>query len=124
MCDINENELNEELDDQTSLESLSKDELIDVIEQLMNSKDVNIDTDNLQNLSLDAKEYAKGLKSISLIAGQYSGLKSVGIDSTSAIDILINMANTEFNLKLNQMTGDSNKEVAKVQQFTQEQNQV
>jgi len=124
MCDINENELNEDMEDDTSLESLSKDELIDVIEQLMNSKDVEVNTENIQNLGLNEKEFAKGLSSVSLIAGQYTGLKNVGIDSASAIDILINMANTEFNLKLNEMTCTNNKAVAGIQQTISEQNQV
>lgn len=120
--DVNEVENIEE----KTLDEMSKDELIDVICQLMDmkEKEIEVDTENIQNLELDKKEFTKGLKSMSLIAGQFCALTSVGIDNASAIDVIVNMANTEFNLKLNQMTCDSNEKTARFQQVNQEQNSI
>jgi len=124
MCEVNENELNEDIEDDSSLESLSKDELIDVIEQLMSSKDVEIDTSNVQGLELNPQEFQAGIDSISFLVGQYSALKSVGVDSGSAVDIILNERNIEYNLETNKMTCENNKSVAKIQQTINEQNQV
>jgi len=114
-----EDEINEEM----TLDDMSKDQLINVIEQLMSSKEVDINTENVQELELNPQEFQAGIDSISFLVGQYSALKSVGIDSTSAIDVILNERNIEYNLELNRMTCDNNKEIAKTQQTITEQNQ-
>ena len=124
MCEFNEKEIDQDMEEKT-LEDMSKDELIDVVCQLMEIKDkeIEINTDDIQGIKIDPKEFAKGVKSMSFMAGQYSVLKSVGIDSTSAIDMIVNERNVEYNLKLNEMTCINNREIANIQQTIQEQNQ-
>jgi hypothetical protein len=123
MCKEELNNVEDIEEDQTSLESLSKDELIDVIEQLMNSKDIKVNTENVQDLELDPQEFQAGIDSISFLAGQFSTLVNIGVDKTSAIDIILNERNIEYNMQLNQMTCENNKEIAKIQQEIQENNQ-
>lgn len=115
-----EDGINEEM----TLDDMSKDQLIDVIEQLMNTKEVEVDTESVQGLEFDEDEFQAGIDSISFLAGQYSALKNVGIDSASAVDIILNERNIEYNLQINQMTCENNKAVAKIQQTISEQNQV
>ena len=125
MCEVNENELSqEELEDKT-IEEMTQEELVEVVYQLMDMKDkeIEVDKENVQGLSINLQEYQSGMDSISFLIGQYSALKSVGIDSTSAIDIIINERNIEYNLDINRMTCDNNKEIAKIQQTINEQNQ-
>jgi hypothetical protein len=124
MCKEELNNVEDMEEDQTSLESLSKDELIDVIEQLMDSKDVKVNTENIQELELDSQEFQAGIDSISFLAGQFSTLVNIGVDKTSAIDIILNERNIEYNMQLNQMTCDNNREIAKIQQEIQENNQL
>ena len=126
MCEVNENELiQEEIEDKT-IEEMSQEELVEVVYQLMDmkEKEIEVNMDDVQGLSINVQEYQAGIDSISFLVGQYSALKSVGIDSTSAIDVILNERNIEYNLELNRMTCDNNREVAKIQQTIQEQNQV
>jgi hypothetical protein len=55
------------------------------------------------------------------MAGQLNALVSAGFDKASAIDVILNERNIEYNLQLNEMTCASNEKQAKYQQ---EQNQV
>jgi len=126
MCEVNENELiQEEIEDKT-IEEMSQEELVEVVYQLMDmkEKEIEVNMDDVQGLSINVQEYQAGIDSISFLVGQYSALKRVGIDSTSAIDVILNERNIEYNLELNKMTCDNNREVAKIQQTNQEQNQV
>lgn len=129
MCEFNEKEVDQEIEDdmeELNLEDMDKEQLISVIEQLMymKEKEIEVNTDSIQGIEIDSKEFAKGIKAMSFIAGQYCALKSVGVDSTSAIDIVVNERNVEYNLKLNKMTCENNKEISKIQATIQEQNQV
>lgn len=125
MCEVNENELiQEEIEDKT-IEEMSQEELVEAVYQLMDmkEKEIEVNMDDVQRLSINVQEYQAGIDSISFLVGQYSALKSVGVDSTSAIDVILNERNIEYNLELNRMTCDNNKEVAKIQQSILEQNQ-
>ena len=66
MCKENkELELNEE----DTIESLSKEQLIELVYNLLNQKDkeIQIGTDELETISIDKSEFEKGVKSISSI---------------------------------------------------------
>jgi hypothetical protein len=123
MCDFNEKEIDQE-NVELTLENMSKDQLISVVEQLMSIKDIEVDIDDVQGIKLDKKEFEKGIKLVSLTCGMISALTSVGLTKDQVMDYVINEQNINFNLKLNQMTCDSNKETAKIQQTVQEQNQI
>lgn len=103
-------------------EYFTQDEVYDIIEQVTPKVEINVD--KVQGLELNSQEFKAGIDSISFLCGQYSALRSVGIDSSSAIDIIVNERNIEFNLQINEMTCTSNEKTAKIQQTIVEQNQV
>ena len=123
MCEENkELELNEE----DTIESLSKEQLIELVYNLLNQKDkeIQIGTDELETISIDKSEFKKGVKSISSICGSLSALMSVGVDLQSAIELVLNERNISYNLELNKMTCDSNERQVKIQGVKTEQNQI
>lgn len=123
MCEENkELELNEE----DTIESLSKEQLVELVYNLLNQKDkeIQIGTDELETISIDKSEFKKGVKSISSICGSLSALMSVGVDLQSAIELVLNERNISYNLELNKMTCDSNERQVKIQGVKTEQNQI
>lgn len=123
MCEENkELELNEE----DTIENLSKEQLIELVYNLLNQKDkeIQIGTDGLETISIDKSEFEKGVKSISSICGSLSALMSIGIDLQSAIELVLNERNISYNLELNKMTCDSNERQVKIQGVKTEQNQI
>lgn len=123
MCEVNENELNQEIETEgTEQEYFTQNEVYDIIEQV--TPKVEVITEGVDGLKINAQEFQAGIDSISFLCGQYSALRSVGIDSSSAIDIIVNERNIEFNLQINEMTCNSNEKQSKIQQVNQEQNQI
>ena len=108
------------------IESLSKEQLIELVYNLLNQKDkeIQIGTDELETISIDKSEFKKGVKSISSICGSLSALMSVGVDLQSAIELVLNERNISYNLELNKMTCDSNERQVKIQGVKTEQNQI
>ena len=123
MCKEELNQI-DEMEDEVNQEQeyFTQDEVYDIIEQVTPKIEVN--TEDVQNYCIDEQEYIAGVQSMSFLVGQYSALRSAGIDSSSAIDIIVNERNIEFNLQINEMTCTSNERTAKIQQINQEQNQV
>lgn len=122
MCKEKLNQVDEMEEVEQEQEYFTQDEVYDIIEQVTPKIEVNVD--EVQGLELNSQEFQAGIDSISFLCGQYSALRSVGIDSSSAIDIIVNERNIEFNLQINEMTCTSNEKTAKIQQAIQEQNQV
>lgn len=124
MCEVNEKELiqEDEMDETEGQEYFTQDEVYDIIEQVTPKVKVNVE--EVQELQINSQEFQAGIDSISFLCGQYSALRSVGIDSNSAIDIIVNERNIEFNLQINEMTCKSNEKQAKLQQVQAEQNQI
>ena len=118
---------NEELEQENmSLEDMDKEQLIELVYNLLNQKDkeIQIGTDELETISIDKSEFEKGVKSISSICGSLSALMSVGVDLQSAIELVLNERNISYNLELNKMTCDSNERQVKIQGVKTEQNQI
>ena len=122
MCKEELNQVDEMEEVEQEQEYFTQDEVYDIIEQVTPKIEVN--TEDVQNYCIDEQEYIAGVQSMSFLVGQYSALRSAGIDSSSAIDIIVNERNIEFNLQINEMTCTSNERTAKIQQINQEQNQV
>lgn len=127
MCkeELNQIEDIEEVENKT-IEDMSQEELVEVVYQLMDMKEKEIEvyTENVKDLEIDQEEFKAGIDSVSFMCGQFNALVSSGIDKASAIDILLNERNIDYNLQLNQMTSDNNKEIARIQQVQQEQNSI
>ena len=81
-------------------------------------------TNDLQDFQLNGKMFQKGANSVSEICGQYSALTNVGIDKSSAIDIIMNIQNIEFNKIVNTENCNSNKETAKLQNIQIQSQQI
>lgn len=122
MYKINENEIEEQ--EELSLEDMSKEDLINTIYSLSQLNKVDINTDNVSNLEVNQEEFKAGIDGISYLCGQFSALTSVGIDSSSAIDIILNQMNVDYNINLNHMTCENNKEIAKIQEIKIEQERI
>ena len=122
MCKEELNQVDEMEEVEQEQEYFTQDEVYDIIEQVTPKIEVN--TEDVQNYCIDEQEYIAGVQSMSFLVGQYSALRSAGIDSSSAIDIIVNERNIEFNLQINEMTCTSNEKTAKIQQINQEQNNV
>lgn len=123
MCEENEElELNEE----DTIESLSKEQLIELVYSLLNQKDkeIQIGTDELETISIDKNEFKKGVKSVSSICGSLSALMSVGVDLQSAIELVLNERNISYNLESLEISNKSNERVANIQNIKVEQNQI
>ena len=72
-------------------------------------------TNELQDFKLNEKMFQDGANSVSAICGQFSALTNVGVDKSSAIDIIMNIQNIEFNKIVNTENCTTNKETAKLQ---------
>ena len=122
MCKEELNQVDEMEEVEQEQEYFTQDEVYDIIEQVTPKVEVNVD--EVQGLELNSQEFQAGIDKVSRTCGMISALASVGLTKDQIMDYVINEQNIEFNLKLNQMTCDSNKETAKIQQVNQELNQV
>ena len=122
MCKEELNQVDEIEEVEQEQEYFTQDEVYDIIEQV--TPKVEVITEGVDGLEINTQEFQAGIDSISFLCGQYSTLRSVGIDSSSAIDIIVNERNIEFNLQINEMTCNSNEKQSKIQQVNQEQNQI
>lgn len=117
MCKEELNEIDEELDTE-NIEELSKEQLLDVVEYLTNIP--KLDFEELMN----TKEFKKGVKDVSNTCGQFVALSTVGIEPSSAIDIIINEANIKFNKEINTENCNTSIKSARLSEIKVEQNQI
>ena len=127
MCKEFENEeleLNEQ--ESVSLEDLDKDELINIIYSLSEQKDkeIDININNLDDITIDKSEFKKGIKQYSSIAGAFTVLNSVGYPKDLIHEIILNEKTISHNQKLQQMNNESSEKIAKIQEVKIEQNQI
>ena len=108
----------EEQDEENGIEEqeyYSKDEVLDIIEEI--TPRIEINTELFNGFELDEDMFKEGLKNISFYCGQFIGLVSVGVNNQDA-----------FQFILNESTGRSNVTTTKEQtiqtQIQQEQNQI
>ena len=129
MCKDCENNINknEELEQENmSLEDLSKDELLDVCYSLLEQKDkeIDINVDNLDGITIDKNEFKKGIKQYSAIAGAFTVLNSVGYPKDLIHEMILNDKTIQHNQQLQQMNNESSEKIAKIQEVKTEQSQI
>ena len=129
MCKDCENNINknEELEQENmSLEDMDKEQLLDIVYSLLEQKDkeIDINVDNLDGITIDKNEFKKGIKQYSAIAGAFTVLNSVGYPKDLIHEFLINRETIDYQLSLNKQTCESNKEIAKITQVKIEQAQI
>lgn len=80
-----------------SLENLSKDELINIIEELTYKRMLN--TGNVEGISMDEKSFEKGVVEGSFYAGIFQALVSSGMEMEEAYNITLNISTSKGNLE-------------------------
>lgn len=118
------NEIKEEevLQEDYEEETLTAEEIADILEEIIPK--VEIDLDNVNGSSLDKKQFKNGIESVSYICGQYSALRGVGVDGSSCVDIIVSLLSSEHNIEMQRMTCDNNIEISKIQQVQMEKAQL
>ena len=76
-----------------------------------------MELDNLEGIKYDKKEFDKGVKDYSYVAGAISSLLNAGLSSTDALNYIINRETIEHNFKLQEIINANNKEVAEIQEL-------
>ena len=95
MCEENkELELNEE----DTIESLSKEQLIELVYNLLNQKEKQIDVDFHE---LDIDRFDEGVAIASKYIGIYSALRSSGFAEADAYEMTINQQNIDYQQTVN-----------------------
>lgn len=109
--------------EQRTFEDMSKDELLEVVYQLLQEEEnlIPVSTENVQGFELNEDEFSDGVYNVSKTCGMISALRSIGLTIDQALDYVMNEKNIDFNLKHNAQTCESNEKQAKYQQY---QNQV
>ena len=129
MCKDCENNINknEELEQENvSLEDMDKEQLLDIVYSLLEQKDkeIDINVDNLDDITIDKNEFKKGIKQYSAIAGAFTVLNSVGYPKDLIHEMILNDKTIQHNQQLQQMNNESSEKIAKIQEVKIEQSQI
>ena len=129
MCKDCENNINknEELEQENmSLEDMNKEQLLDIVYSLLEQKDkeIDINVDNLDGITIDKNEFKKGIKQYSAIAGAFTVLNSVGYPKDLIHEMILNERTIYHNQQLQQMNNESSEKIAKIQEVKIEQSQI
>ena len=125
-CENKELEMNEEqLNDSqqgVSLEDMSKEELLDVVYQLLDSKAKQIELDNTDIAK--SNDFNKGIEKASYYAGFYSCLLNSGFSVDNAYELTLNQNTCDNNQELQKIVNGSSEKIARIQELKIEQNQI
>ena len=129
MCKDCENNINknEELEQENvSLEDMDKEQLLDIVYSLLEQKDkeIDINVDNLDGITIDKNEFKKGIKQYSAIAGAFTVLNSVGYPKDLIHEMILNDKTIQHNQQLQQMNNESSEKIANIQEVKIEQSQI
>ena len=129
MCKDCENNINknEELEQENvSLEDMDKEQLLDIVYSLLEQKDkeIDINVDNLDGITIDKNEFKKGMKQYSAIARAFTVLNSVGYPKDLIHEMILNDKTIQHNQQLQQMNNESSEKIAKIQEVKTEQSQI
>ena len=129
MCKDCENNINknEELEQENvSLEDMDKEQLLDIVYSLLEQKDkeIDINVDDLNDITIDKSEFKKGIKQYSAIAGAFTVLNSVGYPKDLIHEMILNDRTIQHNQQLQQMNNESSEKIAKIQEVKTEQAQI
>lgn len=81
-------------------QEISFDEIADMLETVENEDGLILDMENLYDITINENLFAKGVKSISELCGQFAALRSVGMTEESASTLLINRETAKHNLDI------------------------
>lgn len=93
-------------------------------EMLADMNGIEIDTTEVEGSKIDKKEFAKGVKEASKLAGIFSCLKGTGMSEDSIMAYVINERNIEHTQFMQDIVNKTQLEVSKVQSVMMESHQV
>lgn len=108
-CECEDEVVDQEVE-QVNLEDLSKEELIQVIEQLSNPI---VDMSEADGTPVDFDEFYKGVEKASYFAGMFQTLVSAGMSADNAYEIALNEHTSMYNLELAKLNNESQVEISK-----------
>jgi len=83
-----------------------------------------LNTDSISDAQFDEKEFKKGIKDISFICGQITGLINCGISPIEALGFVVNRETIQHNLDSAKISKEMNIEVAKHQSIQLDKTQL
>ena len=89
-------------------------------ELLLDMLKVSIDVSNLEDCIIDKKEFTKGIKEVSKVAGMFTCLKNVGMDTESALTYILNESNIKHSQDMQKMINQNQIEVGKIVKVNEE----
>lgn len=112
--------------EEEDIEGMDSMEMIE--EMLQDMIKIELDTSDLVGTKIDKKEFEKGVKSISKVAGIFSCLKNIGMTEEAIVTYMLNERNIEHSQAMQKYVNDAQLEMAKIgvktQQVMDEQNQI
>ena len=117
MCEYNEGKELEQVDleenEGISIEDLSREQLIDTIYSLLNSKETEIELDN--SVITESASFQRGVKKASFYAGFYSCLVNCGLSTQDAYELTMNENTCKNNQELQRIVNSGSIDVARIQ---------
>lgn len=75
---------------------------------------VELDTSEVANSKIDKKEFEKGIKDMSRIAGRFSVLRNVGMSEEAIITYMLNDRNIEHSQAMQKVINEGQLEITKI----------
>lgn len=94
---------------EVSLEDLTKEQLIDVIEDLTARPQIDVNVENIQDKSINEEEYTNGLKIGSFYLGIFKALENTTLDNEQIYNLLLNESTCRHNIRLAKINNEIEK---------------
>lgn len=94
---------------EVSLEDLTKEQLIDVIEDLTSRAQIDVNVENIQDKTIDEEEYSNGLKIGSFYLGMFKALENTTLDNEQVYNLLLNESTCRHNIRLAKINSEIEK---------------
>ena len=94
---------------EVSLEDLTKEQLIEVIEDLISRPQIDVNVENIQDKTIDEEEYSNGLKIGSFYLGMFKALENTTLDNEQVYNLLLNESTCRHNIRLAKINNEIEK---------------
>ena len=85
---------------------------------------IELDIQNLEDCQIDKKEFQKGIKRGSELAGYFTVLKNAGVDSNTILQMILNEQTIQHNIDMAKINNEAQIEIVEKQQIVLEKQQV
>ena len=94
---------------EVELGDLTKEQLIDVIEDLTSRPQIYVNVENIQDKSINEEEYNDGLKIGSFYLGMFKALENTTLDNEQIYNLLLNESTCRHNIRLAKINSEIEK---------------